>query len=98
MKSKPTISLENRTRSVGCISGCLFAIRRELLLKIEPVVRERHWFGVPVNQGEDRFMTHLVLLEGYGTYLNNDPLCWTTFPLPLTQSFKQHFPFRQTFL
>src|SRR5258708_18714220 len=89
MKSKPTISLENRTRSVGCISGCLFAFRRELLLRIEPVVRGRHWFGIPVNQGEDRFMTHLALLEGYGTYVNNDALCWTTVPSTLNELFKQ---------
>jgi hyaluronan synthase len=89
---------ENWTRSVGCISGCLFAIRRELLLKIEPVVRERHWFGVPVNQGEDRFMTHLVLLEGYGTYLNHDALCWTTVPGTLGQLFKQQLRWRQSIL
>src|SRR5580700_12076085 len=30
---------ENWTRSVCCISGCLFAIRRELLLEIEPAIR-----------------------------------------------------------
>ena len=89
---------ENWTRSVGCISGCLFAIRRELLLKIEPIVRERHWFGIPVNQGEDRFMTHLVLLEGYGTYLNNDALCWTTVPATLTELFKQQLRWRQSIL
>ena len=47
---------ENWTRSVCCISGCLFAIRRELLLEIEPAIRARHWFGVHVNQGEDRFL------------------------------------------
>jgi hypothetical protein len=46
---------ENWTRSVCCISGCLFAIRRELLLDIEPAIRARHWFGIPVNQGEDRW-------------------------------------------
>lgn len=89
---------ENWTRSVGCISGCLFAIRRELLLKIEPVVRQRHWFGIPVNQGEDRFMTHLVLLEGYGTYVNNDALCWTTVPSTLSQLFKQQLRWRQSIL
>ena len=66
---------ENWTRSVGCISGCLFAIRRELLLEIEPKIRSRHWFGIPVNQGEDRFLTHQTLLRGYGTYINNDALC-----------------------
>jgi cellulose synthase/poly-beta-1,6-N-acetylglucosamine synthase-like glycosyltransferase len=89
---------ENWTRSVGCISGCLFAIRRELLLKIEPTVRQRHWFGIPVNQGEDRFMTHLVLLEGYGTYLNNDALCWTRVPGTLGELFKQQLRWRQSIL
>ena len=76
---------ENWTRSVGCISGCLFAIRRELLLRIEPKIRSRHWFGIPVNQGEDRFLTHQTLLHGYGTYVNNDALCWTTAPATLTR-------------
>jgi cellulose synthase/poly-beta-1,6-N-acetylglucosamine synthase-like glycosyltransferase len=61
---------ENWARSVGCISGCLFAIRRELLLQIESKIRSRHWFGVPINQGEDRFLTHQTLLHGYGTYVN----------------------------
>jgi cellulose synthase/poly-beta-1,6-N-acetylglucosamine synthase-like glycosyltransferase len=89
---------ENWTRSVGCISGCLFAIRRELLLKIEPVVRNRHWFGIPVNQGEDRFMTHLVLLEGFGSYINNEALCWTTVPDTLGQLFKQQLRWRQSIL
>jgi hyaluronan synthase len=89
---------ENWTRSVGCISGCLFAVRRELLLKIEPMVRERHWFGVPVNQGEDRFMTHLILLEGYGTYINNDALCWTRVPSALGELFKQQLRWRQSIL
>jgi cellulose synthase/poly-beta-1,6-N-acetylglucosamine synthase-like glycosyltransferase len=89
---------ENWTRSVGCISGCLFAVRRELLLKIERVVRERHWFGIPVNQGEDRFMTHLILLEGYGTYINNDALCWTRVPATLGELFKQQLRWRQSIL
>ncbi len=80
---------ENWTRSVCCISGCLFAIRRELLLEIEPAIRARHWFGIPVNQGEDRFLTHQTLLRGYGTYINTDALCWTTVPTKLSQLFKQ---------
>jgi hyaluronan synthase len=89
---------ENWTRSVGCISGCLFAIRRELLLKIETALRERHWFGIPVNQGEDRFMTHLVMLQGYGTYINNDALCWTAVPTTLSELFKQQLRWRQSIL
>ena len=75
---------ENWTRSVCCISGCLFAIRRDLLLN-RPAIRARHWFGIPVNQGEDRFLTHQTLLRGYGTYINTDALCWTTVPTKLSQ-------------
>jgi len=87
---------ENWTRSVGCISGCLFAIRRELLLEIEPQIRSRHWFGIPVNQGEDRFLTHQTLLRGYGTYINNDALCWTTVPVTLPELFKQQLRWRRS--
>src|SRR5579864_3108791 len=87
---------ENWTRSVGCISGCLFAIRRELLLEIEPKIRSRHWFGIPVNQGEDRFLTHQTLLRGYGTYINNDALCWTTVPSTLSNLFKQQLRWRRS--
>jgi len=87
---------ENWTRSVCCISGCLFAIRRELLLKIEPAIRARHWFGVPVNQGEDRFLTHQTLLHGYGTYIDNDALCWTTVPNKLSVLFKQQLRWRRS--
>ena len=87
---------ENWTRSVCCISGCLFAIRRELLLQIEPAIRARNWFGVPVNQGEDRFLTHQTLLRGYGTYINNDALCWTTVPNMLPVLFKQQLRWRRS--
>jgi hyaluronan synthase len=87
---------ENWTRSVCCISGCLFAIRRELLLEIEPAIRARNWFGIPVNQGEDRFLTHQTLLRGYGTYIDNDALCWTTVPNTLSVLFKQQLRWRRS--
>src|SRR5580700_11174675 len=87
---------ENWTRSVCCISGCLFAIRRELLLEIEPAIRARHWFGISVNQGEDRFLTHQTLLRGYGTYIDNDDLCWTTVPTTLSTLFKQQLRWRRS--
>ena len=87
---------ENWTRSVCCISGCLYAIRRELLLELEPAIRARNWFGIPVNQGEDRFLTHQTLLRGYGTYINNDALCWTTVPNTLSVLFKQQLRWRRS--
>src|ERR1700739_2994892 len=87
---------ENWTRSVCCISGCLFAIRRTLLLEIEPAIRARNWFGIPVDQGADRFLTHQTLLRGYGTYINNDALCWTTVPNTLSVLFKQQLRWRRS--
>ncbi|MFZ0730733.1 MAG: glycosyltransferase [Candidatus Sulfotelmatobacter sp.] len=87
---------ENWTRSVCCISGCLFAIRRELLQEIEPAIRARNWFGIPVSQGEDRFLTHQTLLRGYGTYINNDALCWTTVPKTLSVLFNQQLRWRRS--
>ena len=89
---------ENMTRSVCCISGCLFAIRRTLLLELEPILRARHWFGIPVNQGEDRFLTHLALMRGYGTYINNDALCWTAVPTKLSVLFNQQLRWRSSIL
>ncbi len=87
---------ESATRSIGCISGCMFAIRRELLLKLEPRIRNRNWFGIQVNDGEDRFLTHQVLLEGYGTYINNDAQCWTNVPVTLSQLIKQQIRWRRS--
>jgi hyaluronan synthase len=82
-------ALENPTRSVICISGCMFAIRRSLMLELEPIVRERTWFGIPVNDGEDRFLTHQILLRGYGTVINTAAQCWTTVPEDMGTLFKQ---------
>jgi N-acetylglucosaminyltransferase len=49
-----------------------------------------------VNQGEDRFLTHQTLLRGYGTYINNDALCWTTVPNTLSVLFKQQLRWRRS--
>jgi hyaluronan synthase len=82
-------ALENLTQSVICISGCMFATRRSLMLELEPIVRERAWFGIPVNDGEDRFLTHQILLRGYGTVINTAAQCWTTVPESMSTLFKQ---------
>jgi cellulose synthase/poly-beta-1,6-N-acetylglucosamine synthase-like glycosyltransferase len=81
--------IESATRTVACISGCMFAIRREVLESILPSIEGRNWLGIPVHEGEDRFMAHLVLLSGHGTYINPDAQCWTHVPSTLTQFLKQ---------
>jgi hyaluronan synthase len=87
---------ESVTRSVTCISGCLFAIRRDLLVALEPIIRDRNWLGIHVNDGEDRFLTHQVLLAGYGTYINPDAECWTNVPVTLPQLIKQQIRWRRS--
>ena len=87
---------QNWTRNVICISGCLFAVRRELFVGIVNTVKERNWFGIGVRDGEDRYMTHLLLLAGEGTYINNDAQCWTAAPNNLRQLFMQQLRWRRS--
>src|ERR1700730_11448729 len=87
---------ENWTRTVGCISGCLFAIRRHIMVELEPKLETRNWFGIPTSEGEDRHLTHQVCLAGYGTVINLDAQCWTTAPSTLPQYFKQQLRWRRS--
>ena len=67
-------------KSVACVSGCMSAIRRSVFLELIPDIEARHWLGVPVRYGEDRFITHQTLLRGYDTYINLKAKCWTPAP------------------
>jgi hyaluronan synthase len=87
---------ENAMRMVGVIGGYAFAIRRELFEKIRPDLEARNWFGVKVKDGEDRFISHLVLLNGYGTYMDMSALCWTSVPNTFEKYWKQQLRWRRT--
>lgn len=87
---------QNWARNVTCISGCLFAIKREYFDKIEVEVTQRNWFGIGVRDGEDRYMTHLLLLKGLKTYINIDAQCWTSAPNNLRQLFMQQLRWRRS--
>jgi hyaluronan synthase len=89
-------ALETCTKTVTCISGCMFAVRRDLMVKLEPKVLSRNWFGISVNDGEDRFLTHQILLEGYGTVINTDAQCWTTVPNNMKTLFKQQIRWQRS--
>lgn len=88
--------LQNWTRNVICISGCLFAVRREHFEAIEEQVKHRNWFGVGVRDGEDRYMTHLLLLKGLKTYINISAQCWTAAPNNFRQLFMQQLRWRRS--
>jgi cellulose synthase/poly-beta-1,6-N-acetylglucosamine synthase-like glycosyltransferase len=87
---------QNWARNVTCISGCLFAVRRERFVEIEERVKKRNWFGIGVRDGEDRYMTHLLLLGGWKTYINIDAQCWTSAPNNLRQLFMQQLRWRRS--
>lgn len=89
-------SLETWSKTVTCISGCMFAMRRDLMLRLAPKVLERNWLGIAVNDGEDRFLTHQILLAGYGTVINPDAQCWTTVPNDPQTLFKQQIRWQRS--
>jgi cellulose synthase/poly-beta-1,6-N-acetylglucosamine synthase-like glycosyltransferase len=87
---------ENWTKSVTCVGGYLFAIRRHLFEEIEPKILARNWLGTEVVEGEDRFITHHALLLGYDTYVNVNARCWTKAPEKYPQFFKQQYRWRKS--
>lgn len=87
---------ESYTRNVGCIGGYMLAIRRSLLQEIRPQIEQRNWWGVPIKSGEDRFLTHQVVLRGYGTYMNEKAMCWTIAPSDFKKFWVQQLRWRRS--
>jgi hyaluronan synthase len=87
---------QNWVRNIICIAGCMFAVRREYFEAINEQVKQRSWFGIGVRCGEDRYMTHLLLLKGLKTYINIDAQCWTAVPNNLSQLFMQQLRWRRS--
>jgi N-acetylglucosaminyltransferase len=57
-------NLERSLESVMCLSGCLTAYRRHVLIELEPVLENRNILGIPIKYGEDRFLTHQIVRRG----------------------------------
>ena len=65
-------NLEWGFRRVMCLSGCLTAYRRAVLIELEPVLEDRSILGVPIKYGEDRFLTRQIVKAGYLTTMTLD--------------------------
>lgn len=85
-------------QNVGCIGGYALAIRRYIFKDIEADLRARRWFGTIVNDGEDRFITHLILLRGFRTYQDAEAKCWTSVPNRHDKYWGQQLRWRRTFI
>jgi len=70
-------NLERGLRSVMCLSGCLTAYRRHVLMELEPILENRNILGIPIKYGEDRFLTHQIVKHGYRTVMTMKAMCFT---------------------
>jgi cellulose synthase/poly-beta-1,6-N-acetylglucosamine synthase-like glycosyltransferase len=89
-------NLERYFASVMCLSGCLTAYRREVLVRLEPILENRNVLGVPIKYGEDRFLTRQIVKAGYQTTNTLDAVCWTVAPNTLTKYFAQQLRWRRS--
>lgn len=88
---------ETFSGSVNCISGALFMIRRSLYDRIAPSIESRSWLGMEVKEGEDRFMTNLILNLGFRTVINNRAKVFTDVPESFSAFFSQQLRWRRGF-
>jgi cellulose synthase/poly-beta-1,6-N-acetylglucosamine synthase-like glycosyltransferase len=89
-------NLERSFRSVMCLSGCLTAYRRHVLIELEPILENRNVLGVPIKYGEDRFLTRQIVKAGYRTTNTLEAVCWTVAPNTLTKYFAQQLRWRRS--
>lgn len=89
-------NLEWGFRRVMCLSGCLTAYRRDVLIELEPVLENRAICGVPIKYGEDRFLTRQVVKAGYLTTMTLTARCATTVPTTLSSYFSQQLRWRRS--
>ncbi len=89
-------NLERSLDSVMCLSGCLTAYRRHVLLELEPILENRNLFGVAIKYGEDRFLTHQIVKAGYRTKMTMEAICFTKAPTTLRGYFNQQLRWKRS--
>lgn len=89
-------NLEWAFQRVMCLSGCLTAYRRSVLIELEPMLENREVLGIPIKYGEDRFLTRQIIKAGYLTTMTLDAICRTTVPNRLGQYFAQQLRWRRS--
>jgi cellulose synthase/poly-beta-1,6-N-acetylglucosamine synthase-like glycosyltransferase len=67
-------------RSVSCLSGRTAVYRRRILLEVADAFVDERFLGVPCLSGDDKRLTSLTAMRGYGTVLQRSARVWSTFP------------------
>jgi cellulose synthase/poly-beta-1,6-N-acetylglucosamine synthase-like glycosyltransferase len=88
--------LERVFSTVMCLTGCLTAYRRKVLLELHDVLENRNIAGVAIKYGEDRFLTRQIVKAGYKTVLTLDAFCYTAAPETLSGYFAQQLRWRRS--
>ena len=89
-------NLERALDQVMCLSGCLTAYRRTVLIELEPILEDRNLLGVEIKYGEDRFLTHQIVKHGYKTRMTMDAFCFTKAPPNLRGYFNQQLRWKRS--
>ncbi len=89
-------NLERSLRSVMCLSGCLTAYRRHVLMELEPILESRNILGIAIKYGEDRFLTRQIVKHGYRTVMTMDAMCFTKAPTTLRGYFSQQLRWKRS--
>ncbi|MFH2007955.1 MAG: glycosyltransferase [bacterium] len=84
-------NLERAYRTVLCLSGCLTAYRRSVLVELEPILERRK-----IKYGEDRFLTRQIIKAGYKTTMTMDALCHTRAPREFSHYVAQQLRWRRS--
>ena len=91
-------NIELAYHSILCLSGCLTAFRRSILVELEPVLENRNVLGIPIKYGEDRFLTRQVIKAGYETFMTHEAVCWTLVPNTFRKYWSQQLRWRRSVL
>jgi len=89
-------NLERGLDQVMCLSGCLTAYRRSVLIELEPILENRNILGVEIKYGEDRFLTHQIVKHGYKTRMTMAAFCFTKAPTHLRAYFNQQLRWKRS--
>jgi len=89
-------NLEWGFRRVMCLSGCLTAYRRKVLVELEPVLEDRSILGVSIKYGEDRFLTRQIIKAGYLTTMTHAARCRTFVPSTIPSYLSQQLRWRRS--
>jgi cellulose synthase/poly-beta-1,6-N-acetylglucosamine synthase-like glycosyltransferase len=89
-------NLEWAFQRILCLSGCLTAYRRSVLVELHDTLEHRSFCGVQIKYGEDRFLTRQIIKAGYLTTMTLDAVCWTHAPTGVGEYLSQQLRWRRS--